>query len=300
MRAAVFDIGTNTVRVLEGSSGIGAVVEHYRDQRVVRLGQGVSATGRFHPDAIQRTLQGLRELRSQCGTLDVVDAVATSATRDAVNREAFLSPAESILGVRPRVIEGEEEARLSFAGALSGAEYHRPVVVIDVGGGSTEFVYGRGKVQYALSINIGSVRITEDVVPSRPALLGELEDAAVWLARRLEPLEIPEGEATVVGVAGTFTALGAIDLGLERYDREVVHQHRMSLESLRAVTQHLARMSVGETAAIPSLPPSRAEVLLGGALVATAALTAVGGDSVTISETDLLDGLLAAVLGGGN
>lgn len=169
-----------------------------------------------------------------------------------------------------------------------------------MGGGSTEFVYGRDEVQYAVSINIGSVRITEDVVSSRPAVLEEIEGAGVWLARRLEPLEIPEGEATVVGVSGTFTALGAIDLGLERYDREAVHQHQMSLEGLRAVTQQLARMSVDETAAIPSLPASRAEVLLGGALVATAALEAVGGDSVIISETDLLDGLLMAALGGGN
>jgi exopolyphosphatase/guanosine-5'-triphosphate,3'-diphosphate pyrophosphatase len=300
MRAAVFDIGTNTVRVLEGSSAPTDVVEHFRDQRVVRLGEGVSGTGRFRPDAVERTLQGLWELRSQCGTLDVVDAVATSATRDAANREDFLGRAESILGVRPRVIEGVEEARLSFAGALSGADYDGPVTVIDVGGGSTEFVFGRDEVEYAVSIDIGSVRITEAAVPSRPAAPQELEHAGAWLAHRLEALEIPEGEATVVGVAGTFTALGAIDLGLERYDREIVHQHRMSLGGLRSVTQQLSRMTVGETAAIPSLPASRAEVLFGGALVATAALEAVGGDAVIISETDLLDGLLEAVLNGRN
>ncbi len=300
MRAAVFDIGTNTVRVLEGSSGPAGVVEHFRDQRVVRLGEGVSGTGRFRPDAVERTLQGLWELRSQCGTLDVVDAVATSATRDATNREDFLGRAESILGVRPRVIEGVEEARLSFAGALSGADYDGLVTVIDVGGGSTEFVFGRSEVEYAASIDIGSVRITEEAVPSRPATPQELEQAGVWLAQRLEDLAIPEGETTVVGVAGTFTALGAIDLDLERYDREVVHQHRMSLGELRSVIQQLAGMTLAETAAIPSLPASRAEVLLGGALVATAALEAVGGDSVIISETDLLDGLLEAVLNRGN
>jgi exopolyphosphatase/guanosine-5'-triphosphate,3'-diphosphate pyrophosphatase len=295
MKVAVFDIGTNTVRVLRGIFASGEFIETVRDSRVVRLGQGVSATKTFHPDAVERTLQGLAELRALCGDLDRVDAVATSATRDASNRDEFLDAAAAVLGVRPRMIVGVEEARLSFSGATAASAFAKPTVVVDVGGGSTEFVFGSDSVDYAVSINVGSVRITEDVIASRPATSGELEAARGWLEEKLTALQLPSTPAAVVGVAGTFTALAAIDLKLKTYDRDRVHRHVMPVERIEQIATRLAHLSVAQTAEIPSLAASRAEVLLGGALVALASVIATGASEVIVSEHDLLDGLLAQV-----
>ena len=295
MNVAVFDIGTNTVRVLGGVYRSGQFEETVRESRVVRLGQGVSATRTFHPDAMQRTIDGLTELRALCGPLDRVDAVATSATRDATNRDVFLDAAKDVLGVRPRMISGEEEAGLSFFGATANSDFVGPTVVIDVGGGSTEFVFGTNSVEYAVSLDMGSVRITEDVLGSRPAKEAELEEARAWLSDRLGALRLPPAPATVVGVAGTYTALAAIDLKLKKYDRSRVHGHILSVKRLVQVSTLLARLSVEETAKIPSLPASRAEVLLGGALVALASVIATGASEVVVSEHDLLDGLLQQV-----
>jgi exopolyphosphatase/guanosine-5'-triphosphate,3'-diphosphate pyrophosphatase len=296
MKVAVFDIGTNTVRVLSGGLVSGEFIETVRESRVVRLGQGVSATKRFHPDAVERTLQGLAELRALCGDVDRVDAVATSATRDASNRGEFLDAAAEVLGIRPRMIAGDEEARLSFAGATATSGFAKPTVVVDVGGGSTEFVFGSDSVDYAVSLNMGSVRITEDVIASRPATSEELEAARGWLEEKLSALQLPSTPAAVVGVAGTFTALAAIDLKLKTYNRDRVHGHVMPLERIGRIASRLARLSVPQTAEIPSLPASRAEVLLGGALVALASVIATGASEVVISEHDLLDGLLDQVV----
>ncbi len=295
MKVAVFDIGTNTVRVLSGNFVSGEFIETVRDSRVVRLGQVVSATKRFHPDAVERTLQGLAELRALFGDVDRVDAVATSATRDAYNRNEFLDAAAEVLGIRPRMIAGNEEARLSFSGATATSAFVKPTVVIDVGGGSTEFVFGSDSVEYAVSLNMGSVRITEDVIASRPATSAELEAARVWLEERLSGLQLPSKAAAVVGVAGTFTALAAIDLKLKTYDRDRVHGHVMPVERIGQIATRLAGLSVAQTAEIPGLAASRAEVLLGGALVALASVSATGASEVIVSEHDLLDGLLAQV-----
>ncbi len=293
--AAVFDIGTNTVRCLAFRDG----VESFRGHRVVRLGQGVDATGGFAPEAVDRAVAGLATLVREAGPCDLHDAVATSATRDASNRDLFLDRAEAVLGVRPRVIPGDEEAAFSFAGALSGFGPERPAalepaLVIDVGGGSTEFVLGRAAPEYAISVDMGSVRLTERVIPERPTV--RVAEAMHEALRVFGAVDLPVAPGIVIGVAGTFTALAAIDLDLEAYDRSVVHHHTLTVVSLERIIESLAAMTVEETEAIPSLEPARAPVLLGGAIVVRAALEAAGADSVTVSEHDLLDGLMAHLL----
>ncbi len=293
--AAVFDIGTNTVRCLAFDDG----VEVFRGHRVVRLGQGVDASGRFAPEAIDRAVAGLAELAEIAGACDLVDAVATSATRDASNRRLFVDRAEAVLGVRPRVIRGDEEAGFSFVGALAGfSEAERPgadpALVIDVGGGSTEFILGRTGPEYAISVDMGSVRLTERVIPERPTRRVPEAMSAAVLAMR--DVALPEPPGLVIGVAGTFTALAAIDLDLDSYDRDVVQHHPLTSRALDRIIGSLADMSVDETAAIPSLEPARAPVLLGGAIVVRAALDVSGAAEVLVSENDLLDGLMAHLL----
>jgi exopolyphosphatase/guanosine-5'-triphosphate,3'-diphosphate pyrophosphatase len=293
--AVVFDIGTNTVRCLAFRDG----VESFRSHRVVRLGQGVDATGGFAPEAIDRAVAGLAALASEAGPYDLRDAVATSATRDASNRGLFLDRAEAVLGVRPRVIPGDEEAAFSFAGALAGfgageAGMKDPALVIDVGGGSTEFVLGRSSPQYAISVDMGSVRLTERVIPERPSV--RVAEAMEEAMRAFGVVDLPERPGVVVGVAGTFTALAAIDLDLATYDRSVVHHHAVTTASLDRIIDSLAAMTIAETEAIPSLEAARAPVLLGGAIVVRAALEVAGADSVVVSEHDLLDGLMANLL----
>lgn len=289
MRAAVFDIGTNTVRCLVSEDGL----EVLRGHRVVRLGKGVDASGRFDPGAIDRAATGLADLMAAAGAPERVDAVATSATRDAANRDVFLARAEAVLGVRPRVIGGEVEADLSFRGATS-AGLAAPVLVIDVGGGSTEFVLGDTAPEYGVSVDVGSVRLTERVIPDRPA--DNVTEALEVALDLMAPVDLPRPPATVIGVAGTFTALAAIDLHLEAYDRSLVHHHRLTVAAMEHIVEHLAGLTLQETAAIPSLEPARAPMLLGGAIVVLAALRTAGADSVIVSEHDLLDGLMADLL----
>lgn len=288
-RVAAFDIGTNTVRVLVADEG-GPVL---RDQRVVRLGEGVDATGRFLPEAIDRTVAGLSELVDVAGPVARVDAVATSASRDAANRDDFLDRAEAVLGVRPRVIPGSEEAGLSFRGATGGVD--GPVAVVDIGGGSTEVVVGRTEPEVAHSIDVGSVRLTERVLPERPAPTHRVDAALAWALDRLAVADVPAVEH-VIGVGGTFTALAAIDADLTRFDETVVQGHRLTRRRMESIVDWLASLDLAETEAIPSLDPLRASVLLGGAVVVLAVMRHLGASEVEVRVTDLLDALAASLL----
>jgi exopolyphosphatase/guanosine-5'-triphosphate,3'-diphosphate pyrophosphatase len=288
-RVAAYDIGTNTVRVLVADAS-GPL---HRDQRVVRLGEGVDATGRFRAEAIERALGGLAELVEAAGPVDVADAVATSASRDASNRDEFLDGAERVLGVRPRVIPGEEEARLSFRGATGGID--RRVAVVDIGGGSTEVVVGAGTPDVAFSVDVGSVRLTERVLPERPAASHRVDAAIAWAEDRLAAAEVPRVD-DVLGVGGTFTALAAIDAGLDEFDESVVHGWELGRQSLEALVTWLASLDIAETEAIPSLDPLRASVLLGGAVTALAVMRRLGVITVEVRVTDLLDAVAEDLL----
>lgn len=294
MRVGAIDVGTNSTRLLVAEfpdEGPLRWLEH----RVVitRLGQGVDADGRFHPDAVARTLDALLGHREAMDrwAVERFRAVATSATRDAADRETFLSAAGEVLAGPLEVISGEEEARLSFRGVVSSMDATTPVLVIDPGGGSTEFVLGDTDPVWVRSVDIGSVRLTERQLAQRPAAVGDLLAASAAVEELFAALDPPEAPATVVGVGGTFTSLAAIHLDLPTYERLEVHGCRLEAVDLAELVGRLSRLSVDETRAIPSLDPGRADVILSGAVIAEAALRAVGAGHGVVSEADILDGI---------
>ena len=294
VRAAV-DIGTNSVRLLlvspEGEVG--------RWETVTGLGRGLRERGLLTEDSMDRTLAALRrygELISQHRATRK-RAVATSAVRDADNREDFLDRAEHALGVRPENISGEEEARLSFAGAVSDLPEANRSMVVDIGGGSTEFVWlNQDGVVEGISLELGSVRLTESVLPDRPPSRPQIQAAFSETARILGGVSLPL-RPKVVGVAGTWTSLAAIALRLETYDSDQVHHSTITAAQLAILLPELAKMTVEETAAIPSLEPARAPMILAGAVIAHEALRRLAAPQVLISESDLLDGLIYSMTG---
>lgn len=298
MRVGAVDIGTNTARLLVAErhrGGLFPVKLEELDRRVVivGLGRGVDASGSIAEPSMRRVLDVLEVYGAALRAWDVerVDAVATSATRDAANRNEFLARAELALGFRPRVISGAEEAALSFSGATAGAVVEGPQLVIDPGGGSTEFVFGGDRVEYSASVDMGSVRLTERLLPDHPATPAQITGARILVDRLMSEVALPAPPNLVLGVGGTFTSLGAIALDLDAYERDRVHQSVHQRSAFDGLVERLGAMSIPEIAAIPSLDPARAPVLLGGAIVVARALHAVGAEQVTVSEADILDGV---------
>jgi exopolyphosphatase/guanosine-5'-triphosphate,3'-diphosphate pyrophosphatase len=301
MRVAAVDVGSNTVRLLVADAVDGALRRLDRRSIVTRLAQGVDRSGRLDPAAVERSLDAVEVYAAAIGTAgcDRVGVIATSAVRDAANRSEFTEPAGALLGVAPVVLTGPEEAEMSFAGAVTGAIGEPPFLVIDLGGGSTEFVSGTDRVEWGVSVDIGSVRLTERMLPNRPAPSTAVEAARRHVAGLFaEQVKLPAEIATVIGVGGTFTSLTAIHLGLEEYDSERVHGTVVPVLGLDILVDELARLDPASTAAIPSLDPARAPVLLGGAVVAATAIRHVGAIAVTVSERDILDGLALALVSG--
>jgi exopolyphosphatase/guanosine-5'-triphosphate,3'-diphosphate pyrophosphatase len=284
----VVDIGTNSMRLLITDG----VTESGRWVEVTGLGRGVDESGVLAPDRIEGSLAALARFGAEMDQQGVQRraAIATSASRDAANREEFFDLARSALGVMPRLISGEEEARLAFNGATRELDLPGPVVVSDIGGGSTELVTAEGGSSY----EIGSVRLTERAVPTRPAPPREMAAARALAGEMFAGVKL--APATTIGVAGTWTSLAAIALGLTAYDRERVHRSALARSDLVSLIEALAAMNVEETAAIPALDPKRAPVILGGALVAEGVMDALDIDEVTISEHDTLDGVAIELL----
>jgi exopolyphosphatase/guanosine-5'-triphosphate,3'-diphosphate pyrophosphatase len=292
-RIGAVDIGTNSMRLLIAEVEDGAV--HWLDRRttVTGLGAGVDATGLLAEEAIRRTVEVLGsygEAMARAG-VSASRAVATSAARDAGNRDDFLHRASAALGTRPDVITGEEEAHLAFIGATHAAVSPAPYTVIDIGGGSTEFVFGAEDVSYRVSVDIGSVRLTDRTLSARPAPSDQLAAAQDQAAHLLAAVELPGTPNTVIGVAGTFTSLSAISQDLPEYDPGRVHGSVLAVARIAELVLYLSTLSVEETAAIPSLDPARAPVILSGAVVAEEALRRVGATEVLVSEHDSLDGI---------
>ncbi|HEX6145812.1 MAG TPA: Ppx/GppA phosphatase family protein [Acidimicrobiia bacterium] len=288
MKVGAVDIGTNSMRLLITDSA----TEIGRWAVVTGLGRGVDATGALSPEGIEESLVALArfgEIMESEG-VERRRAIATSAARDASNRELFFDLAQTALSVRPTLVSGEVEARLAYAGATAGVDLPQPVVVSDIGGGSTEFVTRDG----AESVDIGSVRLTERAIPSRPPSSAEMEKARSLVADLFREMRLET--RTLIGVAGTWTSLDAIAQDLPRYSGDRVHGHRMTRGDLAALIDSLAGKTVAETAAIPSLDPKRAPVILAGALIAEGVMEALGVDEVLVSEHDTLDGVALELL----
>lgn len=278
MRVATIDIGTNSVLLLVAERRDGAVVPVIERATITRLGRGVDKTRAFDPSAVEATLACLGEYAEEIRRAGAarVDVVGTSAMRDARGGEDFRERAAALLGVPPRVISGDEEAALTFAGALSGLEIEGPALVFDLGGGSTELIRGvvragSAVLASALSVDVGSVRLTERCLLSDPPLAEEI--AAVRRTTRalldaaLVTLGAPEPATQLVGVAGTVTTLAAYALGVAPYDPTRIHGARISAEIIARSARDLAALTLAERRAIPTIEPKRADVIVAGAVI---------------------------------
>ncbi|MCK8615158.1 Ppx/GppA phosphatase family protein [Gordonia sp. C13] len=307
------DCGTNSIRLLVARAGDdGRLVDLHREMRVVRLGYGVDATGQFAPESIERTRVALADYVTTMESLGVekVRMVATSATRDASNRDEFFAMTADLLscvsdGAIAEVISGDEEARLSFRGAVGELDpASGPFVVTDLGGGSTEVVLGdTDGVHAAYSADIGCVRLTERTLPSDPPTTEEIAAAQAFAAERLAEAfaRVPvEPARTWVGVAGTMTTLAALGAGLTEYDSEKIHLSRISLADLDRVCWDLVHMTRADRAALGPMHPGRVDVIGGGSLVtlelAKVLAERAGITELVVSEHDILDGIALGIL----
>jgi exopolyphosphatase / guanosine-5'-triphosphate,3'-diphosphate pyrophosphatase len=300
VRVAAIDCGTNSIRLLVAEALDGRLADVTREMRIVRLGEGVDRTGALAPQAIERTRVALAEYAATvtAAGAERVRMVATSATRDAANRDEFVTMVRDTLGTDPEVISGNQEAALSFAGAVSSLrDLPGPVLVADIGGGSTELVVGSPDGSGGLrsrSMDVGCVRMTERHLHSDPPTPDQIEAAvadvraAIELARRDVPLyEV----GAFVGVAGTVTTIAAIARDLPHYDAEAIHGSAMTAAQVDAVTARLLAMTHAERAALPVMHPGRVDVIGGGALVLRTLVEATGTTEVIASEHDILDGI---------
>ena len=297
-RLAGVDIGTNTVRLLIADVTDDGLRDVARRTVVVGLGRGLDATGALSEEAMARAEAALARFGAEISGAGVTAAraVATSASRDASNADEFMDRAAAALGVRPEVITGEEEAALGFGAAPAAVAGDGPFLVIDPGGGSTEFVFGTESPEYAASIDIGSVRLTDRHLPDRPASAEQLDRARAAASEAMGAVTLPGSPATTIGVAGTFTSLAAMHQVLPAHDRDRVHGTVLSQADLDAMALWLAGLTVERTARIPSLDPGRAPVILAGAVVASEAVRHVGAHRVVVSEFDLLDGVVRSLV----
>jgi exopolyphosphatase/guanosine-5'-triphosphate,3'-diphosphate pyrophosphatase len=299
-RVAGIDCGTNSIRLLIADLDGGVLTDVEREMRVVRLGQGVDRTGRLAPDAIERTRVALVDYAAAIREHGAqrVRMVATSATRDAANRADFVAMVRVELGAEPEVITGDQEAALSFAGAVNGLPgVTGPLLVADIGGGSTELVIGApggASGLRARSMDVGCVRMTERHLhadpPTGPQIDATVADIRAAIARARRDVPLHEA-ASFVGVAGTVTTIAAIALGLDRYDPDAIHGSTITAAQIADVTARLLRMSHAERSALPVMHPGRVDVIGGGALVLRTLVEEAGVDAVIASEHDILDGI---------
>ncbi|WP_026874921.1 Ppx/GppA phosphatase family protein [Jiangella gansuensis] len=300
-RVAAIDCGTNSVRLLVTDLVDGRQADLDRRLEIVRLGQDVDRTGRLAPEALERTFAALHGYANVIDSLGVerVRMVATSATRDAANRDEFVAGVVGVLGVEPEVVSGAAEAGLSFDGAVRGlagspGDAGGPYLVVDIGGGSTELALGTSGVTAARSVDIGCVRLTErrfradppspdDVAAARADIEAALDDAAGV---------VPLGEArTLIGLAGSVTTVAALHLGLRNYDSTAIHHSRIPAGQVRAISDQLLAMPRAERAALGPMHPGRVDVIAAGALVLRCVVDRAGVDEVLVSEHDILDGI---------
>ncbi len=296
-RVAAIDCGTNSIRLLIADVTDQGMREVTRQMEVVRLGEDVDTTGQFKVEAVQRTLKVVARYSDEMRRRGVerVRFCATSATRDASNREIFISGVNELLGITPEVIPGVEEAALSFLGATAEmASADGPFLVVDIGGGSTEFVFGTDSVEKAVSVNIGCVRMHERHLRSNPvdkselaAAIADIDDA---ISRASKEVPITEAK-TLIAVAGTATTVAAAALDLDSYDRYAIHLARIPAEEVHRIAHQFQGSSTEQIAALPYMHPGRVDVITAGSLVLSRIMLATGATNFVASESDILDGI---------
>ncbi len=296
-RVAAIDCGTNSIRLLVSQDGRDLT----RRMEIVRLGEGVDRTGRISVAALSRTEAALKRYRDAIDEFGVgrVRMCATSASRDAENAQDFRDMVRGILGVEPEVISGDEEARLSFAGAVRGLTAEAPYLVVDIGGGSTEFVTGAAAVSAAISVDVGCVRMTERHLRSDPPAPSEIAaaEADVTAAVDRALAAVPGRDAaTLVGLAGSVTTVAALALDLPAYDPGRIHHARIGYDAVAAVTADLLGSTVERRLARPVMHPGRADVIAAGALILRIIMERAGLSTVVASEHDILDGIAYSMI----
>lgn len=310
-RVASIDVGTNSTRLLIAESeGPGTPLRSIdRHMRITRLGQGVDKERGLAQEAIDRTVAVLRDYRAVMDENGVpaerVRMTATSAARDAANRDLFFDAAREAVGVTPELLSGDDEARLSFAGATADLDPSMgPFLVFDLGGGSTEFVFGTsgpdGTVEAAVSLDVGCVRLTERFLTTDPPLPEDLTAAITYTDTWLDDVVrlIPQvGEAkTVIGLAGTVSAVASVEIGLAEYRRDAVHHFRLTKDAAEDVFRTLATESRADRIHNPGLEEARADVIVGGCCALVAIYRRLGLDEILVSEADILDGLALSLV----
>lgn len=301
-RVGVVDVGTNSVCVLVADVDL-EVRDVVRDLVITRLGEGVDATRTLAPAALRRTVAAVAAFAERCRAerAEAIVVAATSAVRDAANREEFLAAVHRATGIDARVLSGDEEAHLAFRGATIGVEAQAPSLVVDIGGGSTEIVAGSTSAERWISLDVGSVRLTERHVSADPPAAGELEavrvDARAAIGHAAAVMDTATG-ATMIGVAGTVTTIAAIALGLERYDRARVHGATLSRGTVAEIGARLASMTREARAALPVMPAGREDVIVAGAVILEEVMRAASIEACIVSESDILDGMAVSIARG--
>lgn len=299
-RVAAVDVGTNSVRLLVAESGAPLEV---LDQRlmITRLGAGVDENGRLDDVALKRTLDCIAGYAKRWAELGAerIRITATSAIRDAADRDRFFEGVRERTGVRAEVLSGEDEARTTFRGAVALVDSTPPYLVLDIGGGSAEFIRGAGEPQAITSRQLGCVRLTERCLASDPPTSEEIRAANDVIGLELDAVERlvdPSSAQTLIGVAGTVTTLGALHLGLDEYDPKRIHGASIGVDDVVRLTDWLAGMPVAERAALGPLQPGREDVIVGGALILSRVMERFGFTGVLVSEADILQGLAMGML----
>lgn len=307
-RYAAIDCGTNAIRLLVADVINDRLTQVQRRMLTVRLGEGIDATGEFAPAALERTFAAVEEYAGEIERFGVraTRMVATSASRDARNAEVFVAGVRDRLGIEPEVVAGTEEAELSFIGAvrgLSAALLESPVLISDIGGGSTEFVVGdprTGMISSKCSVDVGCVRMTERHLHDDPPTAGQVAESVATIDRTLDgafaQVDVSQVQ-TFVGLAGSVTTVAALAHGLATYDSDAIHGSLTSSAQVEAVTDRLLGMTRAERAAEPVMHPGRVDVIAGGALVLRQIMRRLPIDFVIASETDLLDGIVYRLAG---
>ena len=301
-QVAVIDCGTNSIRLLIAETSGSTIKEVIRTMEIVRLGQGVDENKEFHPDAINRTLLAVKSFKEiiDRNNVDKIRFCATSATRDAKNRNLFIDGVRDILNVQVEVIPGEEEAALSFIGATYQLDQGSgPFLVVDIGGGSTEFVYGDKKVISAKSVNIGCVRMSERHLTNQPPTMDQIASAIVDIdiAITQAAVSVPINSAkSLIAVAGTATTVAAAALDLSKYDRDLIHLSKISADKVHKVAQMFQSMNKSEISALPYMHEGRVDVITAGSLVLSRVMAATGAAEFVASESDILDGMAFSLI----
>jgi exopolyphosphatase / guanosine-5'-triphosphate,3'-diphosphate pyrophosphatase len=299
-RVAVVDIGTNSTRLLVADVAEGRVREFERRSRVTRLGRGVDLSGQLSSEAIEAVCEVIADYVSiyEEAGVDTVTAIATSAVRDASNGEAFVAELRERFALSARVLDGDEEARLTYLGATSERRPTSPTLVVDIGGGSTELIVGTGsEIAFHTSLQAGVVRHTERHIASDPPTVAEMEALAADVRGPIEAAvaRVPEGHVdSGIAVAGTPTSLASVELGLEPYDPKRVHGHVLSLGTIQRLLSQLASAPLAERVEIPGMHPDRAPTIVAGVVILVETMRAFGLERIEASEHDILYGTALA------